>query len=454
MSIPFSPGKLQGEERKNVLQVVQEQAKVAACAAIKLVLEAFLEAEVSAKLGREKGESRRISSQERSIDWQCGYCGCTNAHCFVRDGHYRRQLGTGWGHLSDVRVPMLECQECQHDVVSHFAILEKYQRFWMDLDQHVLFGSGFGESLRHLQERWSATVEGSVGLRTLNERINQIEPLAKSAHTVPMTDVPPVLQLDGIWVTIQSEQEPIKPDKRKRQRKTRTGRKMVILVALGFWPDGRREILDWQVASSEDHREWEVLVQRLWERGCRSEQGLQLVVRDGSGGLGEALALVYGAKVLEQRCIFHKLHNVSTKCRSELKGKEKRDLRKQLMEQAAAVYQAENAAEAYQRLAEWAKQWREQASQSVATLERDFEQTLVFYSLSNLTPEWIRTTSLLERTNRELRRKFRQAVTFGSQKGAEVAIYLQVRRLHARWVGQNWWETSQQVLFDLWNLNP
>src|SRR6266568_2648689 len=100
----------------------------------------------------------------------------------------------------------------------------------MALDQQVLFGSGFCESLRHLQERWSATVEGSVGLRTLNERINQMEPLARGAHTAPITQVPPVLQLDGIWVTIQQQQEKIKPDKRKRQRHLRTGRKMVILV--------------------------------------------------------------------------------------------------------------------------------------------------------------------------------------------------------------------------------
>lgn len=72
------------------------------------------------------------------------------------------------------------------------------------------------------------------------------------------------------------------------------------------------------------------------------------------------------------------------------------------MEQAALVYQAENASEARRRLAKWGEQWREQAPQSVATLERDFEQTLVFYSLSGLAPVWIRTTSLLERTNWEL----------------------------------------------------
>jgi putative transposase len=229
---------------------------------------------------------------------------------------------------------------------------------------------------------------------------------------------------------------------------------MVVLVALGFWEDGRREVLDWQLARSEDHTEWEVLVHRLWERGCQIERGLQLVVRDGSGGLGEALAMVYGSTIREQRCIFHKLQNVSTRCRSELKGKEKREVRKQLMEQASAIYQAGNANEARNRLAQWCEQWQEQAPQAVATLERDFEQTLVFYALSGLALEWIRTTSLLERTNRELRRKFRLAVTFGSHNGAEVAVYLQIRRLHARWTQESWWETSQDIFFDLWNLNP
>jgi len=124
------------------------------------------------------------------------------------------------------------------------------------------------------------------------------------------------------------------------------------------------------------------------------------------------------------------------------------------MKQAGAVYQAENASEARKRLAQWGEQWRGHAPQSVATLERDFEQTLVFYGISGLARQWIRTTSLLERTNRELRRKFRQAVTFGSHKGAEAAIYLQVRRLHARWSDESWWETSHALFFEVLNLNP
>src|SRR6266702_8391983 len=167
MSISFSQGKLQADERKSIIQVVQKQAKAAALNAIRPVLMGCLEAEVTAKLGRAKGEPRQVSSTARPIDWQCASCGCRDAHQFTRDGHYRRNVETGWGHLEDLQVPMLECQHCQHDVMCSFAILEKYQRFWLDLDQDVLFSSGLCQSLREISQRWSAMVGGSVGLRTL-----------------------------------------------------------------------------------------------------------------------------------------------------------------------------------------------------------------------------------------------------------------------------------------------
>ena len=91
---------------------------------------------------------------------------------------------------------------------------------------------------------------------------------------------------------------------------------------------------------------------------------------------------------------------------------------------------------------------------SVATLERDFEQTIANSRLPQLAREWVRTTSLLERTNRQLRRKFRQVGSFGSEIGAEIAIYVQVKRLNARWSKQAWWDTSLALYFDFRNLNP
>ena len=153
MSITFTQGKFQADERKSIIQVVQKQAKAAALNAIRPVLMGFLEAEVTSKLGRAKGEPRQVSCAQRSIDWQCANCGCSDANQFTRDGQDLRNLETGWGHLEDLHVPMLECQQCQHDVICSFTILDKYQRFWLDLDQEVLFSSGLCQSLREISQR-------------------------------------------------------------------------------------------------------------------------------------------------------------------------------------------------------------------------------------------------------------------------------------------------------------
>jgi putative transposase len=456
MSIQFAQGKLKGEERKSIIQEIQRQAKAAAVTAVKPVFTAYLEAEVTAKLGRGKREPQRVSEQACEIDWQCASCGSRDANQFIRDGHYRRDLETGWGHLEGVQVPMLECQRCGHDVICHFAIMEKFRRFWLDLDQQVLFGSGLCQSLRQLSQQWSAVLGSSVGLRTINERINQIEPVQKLARSEPLGDVPAVVQFDGIWLRVQSQMETIKVDKRQRKRKKHKGKKVVVLVALGLWTDGsgKREILDWQVADGESKAAWEPFVHRLWERGLRPETGLQAVIRDGCGELGEAIAWVYGSTMIEQRCMFHKLRNVADKCREELRGEAHKETRKQLMEQASAVYQAGSDEEARGQLAVFAQTWRARTPKAVATFERDFEQTIAYYALEGVARELIRTTSLLERTNRELRRKFRQVCCFGSLKGAEVAISLQVRRLNARWSKQSWWAISHDLYFDFLNLNP
>jgi transposase-like protein len=195
-------------------------------------------------------------------------------------------------------------------------------------------------------------------------------------------------------------------------------------------------------------------VQRLWGHGCTPENGLQLVVRDGSAGVWEAFGKISGTTVAEQRCVCRILHNVSKKARTERKGNAHQQQRTHLMEQAADMYQAETARDAQARQARWSEQWREQAPQSVATLERDVAHTLVFDGITGRDVTWIRTTSLWERTNREGRRMCRQAVTCGSLQGTEVALSLHVRRLHARWRGETWWEASQEVFFDLKNLHP
>ena len=68
MSIQFLPGKLEGEERKEIIQEVQKQVQEAVIEAIRPRLPAFCEEEQKAKLGREKRSPRPVSGQAREID--------------------------------------------------------------------------------------------------------------------------------------------------------------------------------------------------------------------------------------------------------------------------------------------------------------------------------------------------------------------------------------------------
>ncbi len=77
------------------------------------------------------------------------------------------------------------------------------------------------------------------------------------------------------------------------------------------------------------------------------------------------------------------------------------------MQQASAVYDAQTAEQARASLKAWADTWRELAPKSVETFERDFDTTIAYFQLQGLTREWIRSTSLLERVNRQLRSMMR-----------------------------------------------
>jgi len=233
-SLTFSQGKLNGPSRQSIIEALQIKMQQAALTAILSLISQFLAAELTAKLGRAKAEPRTISNQPRLIDWVCAGCGCNDANYFIRDGHYQRALANGWGYLKGLPVPMIECVKCQHDVVAHWAILEKYQHFWLDFDQQVLFGSGLCQSLRQLSQEWSATLGSQGGLKTINERINQVEAQIQKAQNGPLSAVPAVVQLDGIWLSLQTESEVIKLDRKGRKRHQRKGKRAVILVALGL----------------------------------------------------------------------------------------------------------------------------------------------------------------------------------------------------------------------------
>ncbi|MBI3971314.1 MAG: transposase [Chloroflexi bacterium] len=114
--------------------------------------------------------------------------------------------------------------------------------------------------------------------------------------------------------------------------------------------------------------------------GIAAEKGLSLIVSDGSDGLAAALERVdLGPGVRHQRGVFHKRRHVAKAVKAamaESKEDQKQE-RRQVVQEAAAIYQGEDRAEVLRRRDEFVATWPRAEPEAVATLLRDFEQTIV-----------------------------------------------------------------------------
>ena len=80
--------------------------------------------------------------------------------------------------------------------------LGRRQRIWDDLEAEIREEYGWGKSLRWLKECVDGKQGGSIGLRTLNQRMHELAALVPQWQEEELEDVPPVVRVDGLWVTL------------------------------------------------------------------------------------------------------------------------------------------------------------------------------------------------------------------------------------------------------------
>jgi transposase-like protein len=208
--------------------------------------------------------------------------------------------------------------------------------------------------------------------------------------------------------------------------KTRSGfgaKKKTVLVAYGIRLDGKRELIDFLVTKHESEKHWEGFLNNLYNRGLMGD-ALGLVATDGNHGLENAVDTVY-PHTKRQRCWAHKLRNVSDKLRM-------RD-QEQCIKEARAIYSAENKSEAVREYRLWAKTWRPISPDAVKCLERDLEELLNFYSCPKEMRKKLRTTNVIERAFREVRRRTRPMTCFNNSQSIERIVYAVLNHLNSQW---------------------
>jgi len=348
---------------------------------------------------------------------ECQRCGSRKAQDFRRNGHRKRQVVTGVG-VVDFWLPRVVCQ-CGGSVDIPFSILRPYQQIWSDIELQVDRWADLGLSLRQMQTELGHQSHTQIGLRSLNQIINQ----HKSVTTIKLSSVPPVVMLDAIWVTLLQPTGASQQDQLKRKRQVKARHKVCVLVALGLYPQSQRwGILAWHMADSESQEAWEALLLPLEERGLYRQQGLELLIHDGGKGLTASLNLLYPT-IPHQRCSFHKLRNLwhSIQVPDGLSRDERQELKRDILQQAQTIFYAHDAREAEHIRQTLIQQFQHSQSQFVETLRRDWDDTIAFFRVLKQFPDWrrtaLRTTSLLERVNRMLRRLFRPKGAFHSTYG-------------------------------------
>ena len=181
-------------------------------------------------------------------------------------------------------------------------------------------------------------------------------------------------------------------------------RDCAVLVAIGVDAQGRRSILGVSVSLSEGEVHWREFFKSLLQRGLH---GLELIVSDAHAGLKEARQACFSG-VPWQRCQFHLLHNALAHVpREELKSEVMADLR--------GVFDAADQEAANEQLGRVVRKHEQSAPKLAAWLEKNVPESLTVFRLPVGHRQRLRTTNLLERLNRELKRRTRVATLFPNE---------------------------------------
>jgi hypothetical protein len=422
-------------ERRAAQAAVEATLRAEIGAVVQRVVEQALADEVTALVGRGRYERRRGATPVRTAA-VCSGCQIGWATRLWRAGSYERTLLTIPAAVR-VRVPRVSCR-CGSTVRVEFATIAPYERSWGDVQSWARELSGLCVSLADIREIVARGAGRTLARSTLNGWVHQVADLAEALRRAPVTRVPPVVMLDGVWITQLEPTGEASADALGRRRVTKRRRKIVLLVAYGVDPvSGEHWVLDWERATAEDEPGWRGLLERLHQRGVRTDTGLTLLVHDGSSGLDAALDTVhFGPGLLRQRCLFHVLRNIRDAVRGEpgMDRAARRARRQAVLQDAREIWDTTDRAEIQRRRQRFRAAWGDREPDAVATLDRLFPKTLAYLdALAHARerhevcqPRCLRATSILERLNRAIRQKARQAGAFHSERGLAAALGLVV----------------------------
>jgi len=358
---------------------------------LKELLEERMDVELEQYLGRARHERREEGDLED-----------------YRNGSYLRHLLTEIGDL------ILQVPRSRKGFLSR--VLEAYQRRSRTVDQLIMACFILGMSTRKVSTALLSLLGEGVSASTVSEVAKRLDHAVRRYHGRKLEDGYRFLFFDGVVL---------------KQKGAAKVQKKIILCVYGISWEGKKEMIDFLLATSESQNAWEGFLRDLYGRGLEGKR-CELITTDGGNGLRNALEVVY-PRIARQHCWAHKTRNVLDKVKKPDWEKVKRDLQR--------ISHGKNRQAATQAYWSFCQKYRKIYPGAVKSLESEIDDLLSFYQVKLSSKErqglnakeiqqaqmilWrkIRTTNLIERAFREVKRRTRPMGVFGNRDSMERILY-------------------------------
>jgi len=318
-----------------------------------------------------------------------------------RNGVRSRSLLTNVG-VVDLTVPRVRDGGYSPD------IFERYKRVHDVLDRGIREMFLQGVSTRKVRDVLDVLCGTGVSAGYVSQVTKQLDAEVRRFANEPIDDDFAFLFLDALSMKIRYE--------------IRAKRRMV-LVAYGIRKDGSRRLLSFKVARSEGTGTWRSFLENLQVRGLRGHN-LELVILDGAPGLWAAIEEVYPL-VPHQLCWVHKLRNIAKygpRSQSEA-----------CVSEAAQIMYASTSTQAAKLFRAWKRRWQKINPRGVECLERDFDRLIPFFEFDPSFHRIIRTTNVIERSFKEIRRRLKVMGYFQNERSCKRIVLSQMYYFNGKW---------------------
>ena len=326
-----------------------------------------------------------------------------------RAGHYDRKLTVKAGRLK-LRVPKLK------GALFESAVIERYRRREQSVEESLIDMYLAGVSTRQVDDTGQLLWGDRMPSQTLSDKLKRVYAEIDEWRTRPLESEYPYVFMDGVW-----------------HKRSWGGHveNVSVLVAIGVDSEGHREVIGVAEGMKEDGDSWEQFVRGMIERGLK---GVRLVVGDRCAGLVSTVNSML-PKARYQRCMVHFMRNVLSKTPPTHRQWASAALK--------AIFAMESRESALAKAESVAAEMEGRRLKAAAGCLREGIGETTTYLL----PEFpdghrrrIRTNNMIERLNREIRRRTRVVGSFPDGNSALMLVCVRIR-----YVTDNEWSTRRYL---------